>query len=1724
MRKNYKKVIIGLIVFLIPCLLFGGLVYNSNKSNSAKLAKEINIEEVLRTDAYSYLPAEAKDYIRKVYNETGKILLTEKNKEDYKDYLNPEFIKYLQDKKDYSVIPNDTRVDFVYDGSTGGSEDLPRYFDLRNVDGKNFVTPFKNQGAEGLCWDYATNAHLESFLLQKANKSYDETAVILSEKQIDYATANNGLKKKSLYESYVFRDGLSSSGNFIDAMWPIVDGLGMVPQSWDDEHRDKISKNQPLDPSDVYNSNNSLYEVDSYVDIPYFDYENGSEEERTSYLNMVKRLVMENGGAYFTTKMLITYNYYGDSVNEEYNNPNGEYIPVVYLPNNYFGSVLPHALQLIGWNDDVEYVSCGGVEEYVDSHTTCKNGVVAEGKGVWILKNSWGADNYTRITYVPYSSTNSTINIVTSVDTRRWDNFYEYEYTKPSNHEDYSLYSIYGDESFANEKLEKIKFKIYLKGNYDFYLTNSNGEDRTLIGTVDVHNPGLYTLDVGDENITIGSDMYIEASDYVGRVKVYTSNKTDDINIVSQDMVYNHETEKYQNSDNYEFDLYSRTKNIEPKEELQIRIKDSNNSYVDESYYDISDNKVYENRNVATMSIDTNHFSIGDYVLEICYDSDNCTTANLTIDYDFMKTLGEGTKDSPWQITNVRQFDLIRNYPNDNFKLMNDIDFEYDTQDPNGLLYNDGKGYKTIPLFSGCFDGNYHQLQNVYSNSEVGTSLFGSITIDGNCGVKNTQLYNPSFVGGFEASGIALSILIKGPLSPGGLSNNAVIGGSIRVFGEDVEYVELMAGGVYGRVNTTFLGEQGVIISNLFNSADIQMTNSSSGKIFGLLGSVTSEQERITIKDSINIGKLKCSSCDSLALVGTSDADISSYTIDNIISLGNSSVPIVKRNQFGPHFSFNNIYSTSSKLIDDNDSWGNSSNTLLNMSVFDVANADYSNWANFSNNWNQSQEGGVNRIPILKNINYDYFRIAKEVNLNVGESLDLLTLVLNDKYNDELTFSKNCSLDIAVCESSTDETIVSLSNSTITALKDGTTTVIAKNSHDGYVGAITIVVGGEVSNKKTITFDSNNGSYETKYQEFISNEAFNLNDNPFEYAGYEFRGWNTSRDGTGTNYANSQEVTFANDVTLYAIWELGVYTVTFNPNGGTGNIEPQVFRGTEEKPLSLNTFVREDYDFNCWSTLPDGTGTRYNDGEKISISSDITLYAIYTRIRYYVVFDFGDGNTDSLKALSGDSLERPANPTREGYIFVDWYADSEFTTLYDFSKPVRGPTTIYAKWRIPVVTWEINGGKITDGFNNTEEKLVGTVLTLEDPSIYHIEAPNKNEFDAYEINGARYLINQQYTINDDVTIKCLWKKKTNIEPDEAYIVSYKKINTRNEELPYGTNVSSYINDKKALFKNSIDEFANGKENITISSYNDLFTDNKYIELDSFYLKNTINGEDEITYEYEVKYNEVIVSVELLKEDNYTLNLVEEKEIELTTKDDVVSYIANKKDKFMREVKDLDIDALFIIDIDNNVYKYAEYINTEKVDSKEENGKLINNYKHNYNLVTINLKEEYILYNNDNTIVFREKIGIVYELSIVDLLDDNKEEITNRIEAIKKEVEKKKDILLGVYRIEVKTNQEEKHNGPFRLKIKLKDNMKNYKKYYMVYLDDNGKTKEKIEFTKNGDYVEGTLEHLSEYVLIGEEDTLINPKTADKLLLVVLVFFISVFVLVSLKKKKLVRFN
>ena len=219
MKKSIVPVLTLLVVIITIPILF-----------IVNLKEESTIDTVLSNEYYSYLPVEAKDYIKDVYEETGTIIYTEKNKKRNVPYLNPTYVEYLtleeSEKQNVGLIPNPYVLEYIPNEASLEIE-LPSSYDLRNVNGKNFLTPLKNQKSLGICWSIASLEQAESYLMVKSNKSYTSSSQRFSERQLDYATSTNGILN---YTNQFGRRKLGEGGNFSYASEILSYGISAVDE------------------------------------------------------------------------------------------------------------------------------------------------------------------------------------------------------------------------------------------------------------------------------------------------------------------------------------------------------------------------------------------------------------------------------------------------------------------------------------------------------------------------------------------------------------------------------------------------------------------------------------------------------------------------------------------------------------------------------------------------------------------------------------------------------------------------------------------------------------------------------------------------------------------------------------------------------------------------------------------------------------------------------------------------------------------------------------------------------------------------------------------------------------------------------------------------------------------------------------------------------------------------------------------------------------------------------------------------------------------------------------------------------------------------------------------------------------------------------------------------------------------------------------------------------
>ena len=201
---------------------------------------------------------------------------------------------------------------------------------------------------------------------------------------------------------------------------------------------------------------------------------------------------------------------------------------------------------------------------------------------------------------------------------------------------------------------------------------------------------------------------------------------------------------------------------------------------------------------------------------------------------------------------------------------------------------------------------------------------------------------------------------------------------------------------------------------------------------------------------------------------------------------------------------------------------------------------------------------------------------------------------------------------------------------------------------------------------------------------------------------------------------------------------------TFTADGESISTQTIDRGGKFTKPAAPS---KENHTFAGW----------YNGDEKFDFDADTTkapnvlnLVAKWDINKYTVQFvsdygSFADQTIEYGKLIETDKL---TIPEVEGYTFDGWYADNTYSTKFDFTKPIKSNTKVYAKWEknAPVLpdTYALNvsGAFVYVGGVDVTAPAGDTTLPLEkDASVRLVADPDRMPsgmvFDRWTIlNGA----------------------------------------------------------------------------------------------------------------------------------------------------------------------------------------------------------------------------------------------------------------------------------------------------------------------------------------------------------------------------------------------------
>ena len=148
------------------------------------------------------------------------------------------------------------------------------------------------------------------------------------------------------------------------------------------------------------------------------------------------------------------------------------------------------------------------------------------------------------------------------------------------------------------------------------------------------------------------------------------------------------------------------------------------------------------------------------------------------------------------------------------------------------------------------------------------------------------------------------------------------------------------------------------------------------------------------------------------------------------------------------------------------------------------------------------------------------------------------------------------------------------------------------------------------------------------------------------------------------------------------------YALSYDENGGSGTMEEQ--SGTSVTVATNSFTAPTGYTFKEWNTNAKGSGTKYTAGQNVTLTEDLTLYAVWSPLSYTISLNAmgGTGGTTSITATFDAAMPNITIPSRNGYTFKGYFSEQNGSgrQYYDEngsstnSWTTASNATLYALW------------------------------------------------------------------------------------------------------------------------------------------------------------------------------------------------------------------------------------------------------------------------------------------------------------------------------------------------------------------------------------------------------------------------------------------------------------
>ena len=142
------------------------------------------------------------------------------------------------------------------------------------------------------------------------------------------------------------------------------------------------------------------------------------------------------------------------------------------------------------------------------------------------------------------------------------------------------------------------------------------------------------------------------------------------------------------------------------------------------------------------------------------------------------------------------------------------------------------------------------------------------------------------------------------------------------------------------------------------------------------------------------------------------------------------------------------------------------------------------------------------------------------------------------------------------------------------------------------------------------------------------------------------------------------------------------------------------------------------HNMGSWVTTKYPTTTSAGSKERTCTVCDFKEIVVIPALAEQVVVTFdsqGGSLVENKTVNNGSKVDKPTDPTKEGYNFMGWYTSTDYTNEWKFASSIYESMTLYAKWEIdPSLIFEVSIENDGNGIGNANpaSASAGTEISL----------------------------------------------------------------------------------------------------------------------------------------------------------------------------------------------------------------------------------------------------------------------------------------------------------------------------------------------------------------------------------------------------------------------------